>query len=187
METALFCGLQPDVAAGHRLGGTPRTPVLPTLNPQVSGSNPEGRTRKFHRSPPPGSPKQVARVPVKQAGVTRTWFWGRRALALVPARQPVCIWATERVIRTQDAPNGVRHLRSSRRCSKPKIASTSRDTRGPANPRQTFRRASDRQSSNLAVTSPSPSYVARIKVPTPTAIILVDELVTMMSPPFTPR
>jgi hypothetical protein len=33
-----------DIVAGHRLRRTPRTPLLPTLNPQVSGSNPEGRT-----------------------------------------------------------------------------------------------------------------------------------------------
>ncbi len=39
----------------------------------------------------------------------------------------------------------------------------------------------------LAVTSPSPSYVARITAPAATAKKLVDELVTMMSPARTPE
>jgi hypothetical protein len=45
VDTTNSNGLSLDVVAGHRLGQTPRTPLLPTLNPQVSGSNPEGRTR----------------------------------------------------------------------------------------------------------------------------------------------
>ncbi len=43
------------------------------------------------------------------------------------------------------------------------------------------------EGAKVAVTSPRPSYVARITEPGSTAKKLVDELVTMISPAFTPR